>query len=620
MKRLLFVGLASCAAAPARPASLQPLGDTVALTEVTSSGDRHPVASDGLSEVDLNSRIEVHVDRDQVERSVSSAPGGDAAAQPIKAKLVQLDELTRQQQVMVKQLVDLKAAWTAAGSPSVPAEALQRGVQQLARAQLAFTDGLVRYASAAGQPAQTYVTPQPGLTATQSTFKALDDERQRVLAQAAALANSSGLRWRMQAELTQGKPIHLQNYDNYPDGTFTVIDKLAPQVSLKEISAQFEEAKQLARDVKDLSGLKDALVKSAMSALQGMLSSLQDTLRGDLTTLEPVVKAIPDTALQIKEVAAVRKQLGDLVPTLAAINTGCAPVLGAIKRGSLGGVTVAQGEACLHAVQAHGAQLFDQARSAGQATLALFDLLKNPGKFAAVLQPVQDLVPKLTAITALQQWADTLTKSWATLAQFLQLSSDAAAATQWTSDQQTDHLFAEITDTTIDLRRTDRKEGDFVYFRPSIVNQDGSASVVGDTTDLRVVRMGAYIDVSAGVGFVDRKDNHWGPFSAAPGVLAAVHYHSRPTGTAARIFNAVRPGVGIHFLYPDLGSKQVNAMGMATGDDPSFELGVGGTVTLFGDLLQVGAGYDLQVNASYWYIGFGLDTLAKLGVRFSPGS
>jgi hypothetical protein len=85
------------------------------------------------------------------------------------------------------------------------------------------------------------------------------------------------------------------------------------------------------------------------------------------------------------------------------------------------------------------------------------------------------------------------------------------------------------------------------------------------------------------------------------------------------MFNAIRPGLGIHFLYPDLGTREVSAMGVVTGEDPSFELGVGGTMTLFGDLLQVGVGYDLQVKTSYWYLGFGLNTLAKLGVRFSPG-
>jgi hypothetical protein len=618
VKRLLLVCLAGCASAPARPPSLEPLGDTVALTEVTSSGDHVPLASDGVSEVDINSRIEVHVDRAKVQDLFERQQGGDATeTQRVRAKLKQLDDLTRQQQQMVKQLVDLKGAWLAEGSTSVPTESLQRAVRQFNQALSPLNASIKRYAVAAGQSTDTYFA-QPGFD---GVYKALDDERQKVLAQAAALANSSGLRWRMQAELTQGKPIHLQNYDNYPDGTFTVVDKLAPQASLKEISAQLDEAKQLAKDVKDLSGLKDALVKSAVTALQGVLSSLQDTLHGDLATLEPVVKAIPDAALSIKEVAAVKKQLDDLVPTLQAIQTGCAPILDAIKKGSLAGVTVAQGEACLHAVQPHGSELLAQAKAAGLGALALIDLVKkDPSKFTGVLQPVQDLVPKLATVAALQPWADTIGKGWTELKSFLQLSSDAAAATQWTSDQQTDHLFAEITDTAIDLRRTDRKEGDFLYFRPSIVKQDGSAAVVGATSDMRVVRMGAYIDVSAGVGFVDRKDNHWGPFSAAPGVVAAVHYHSRPLTTAARLFNAVQPGLGVHFLYPDLGSKQVNAMGVATGDDPSFELGVGGTVTLFGDLIQVGAGYDLQVNASYWYIGFGLDTLAKLGVRFSPGS
>jgi hypothetical protein len=65
----------------------------------------------------------------------------------------------------------------------------------------------------------------------------------------------------------------------------------------------------------------------------------------------------------------------------------------------------------------------------------------------------------------------------------------------------TDHALAEITDTTIDLRRTERKEGDLLYFRPSIVKEEGSATVLGATHDMRV-RMGTYIDVSAGGGVI----------------------------------------------------------------------------------------------------------------------
>jgi hypothetical protein len=424
----------------------------------------------------------------------------------------------------------------------------------------------------------------------------------------------------MQAELAQGAPIHLPNYDTYPDGTFTVVNKLAPQVTLKEISTQLDEAKQLAKDVKDLSGLEGTLVKSGLAAVQDLLASLEAAAQGDLAVLEPVVKAIPAAALQVKEVAAVKTQLDGLAPTLTAIKTGCAPILDAIEKASLGGVTVAQGEACLRAIQQHGPDLLNQARAAEPAARALIDLVtKTPGKLGGLIQPVRGLVPKLQIVVALKQWADTAGKGLDELGQFLQLTT-AAAATTWTSDKQTDPMFAELTDTVIDLRRTERKDGDLLYFRPSIVKQDGSASVVGATTDMRVARMGMYLDVSAAVGFTDRRDHHWGPFSAAPGVVAAVHYRARPDSGAARMFNAIQPGIGLHFLYPDLGSRVVNAMGVATASDPSFELGLGGTVTLFGDLLQVGAGYDLQVSTSYWYIGFGLGTLAKLGVRLSPGS
>src|SRR6185503_10679985 len=535
----------------------------------------------------------------------------------IKTRLQELAELTRKQQQVVMQLVDLKDAWTKEGRNSIPSQALQDSVQHFNAAVVPLYEAIRRYAVRAGQQPAAYFEG----SGFQGVFEALSEERKKVLAEAEALSNSSGLRWRMQAVFANNKAIHLDNYDTYPDGSFAVVDKLEPQTTAKELSAQFQEAKQLTRDLKNLSGLRDSLIHSALSALQGFLKSLQDAVHHDFAALKPLVQAIPDNALAFKEVAAVKTQLDRLISTLGDLKTACSSVLDAIKKGSLGEINLNQGDVCVRAVMQHGPDLLTQAKAAGQATTALIDFVKNNReRLGELLQPITVLLPKLETVTRLQKWGETIADGWSTLKPFLDFNASATSATAWSDDQLTDHALAEITDTTIDLRRTDRKEGDLLYFRPSIVKKEGSAAVLGATHDMRVVRMGTYIDVSAGVGFLDAKDNAWGPFTAAPGIVAAVHYRWRPDSGFARFFNAVRPGLGIHFLYPDIGSKEVSATGMVTGDDPSFELGIGGTATVFGDLLQVGVGYDLQVKNSYWYLGFGLDTLAKLRVRFSPGS
>ena len=618
MRYVALVLLIGCGAAAPRRTTLQPLGEAVTLTEVTQEGVRIPISGDGVADVDINSRIEVHVDRARVEESFlreQTASGAEVVR--VKAQLQELAELTRRQQQMLMQLVDLKDALTQEGPTSIPSQSLQDAVQRFYIALKPLNEAIAHYAVSAGQQPAAYFAG----SGHEGTFEALGEERRRVLAEAEAIASGSGLRWRMQAVFANNKPIHLHNYDTYPDGPFAVVDKLEPQTTTKELSAQFEEAKQLTRDLKNLSGLKETLVRSAVNALQGMLKSLQDAVHDDFAALKPLVKAIPDNALAIPDVIAVKEQLAGLIATLGDLQTACSSVLDAIKKGSLDRVNLNQGEVCIRAVMQHGSTLVTQAKSAGQAVAALTELVRsNPGKLGALLQPITDLLPRLDTVKQLKQWGQDVERGWKDLEAFLGANAVAASATTWSDTQLTDHTLAEITDTAIDLRRTERKENDLLYFRPSIITKEGSATVLGATHDLRVVRMGPYLDVSAGVGFVDAKNDAWGPFTAAPAIVAALHYRLRPDDRPSRLFNAIRPGLGIHFLYPDLGTREVSAMGVVTGEDPSFELGVGGTMTLFGDLLQVGVGYDLQVKTSYWYLGFGLDTLAKLRVRFSPGS
>lgn len=617
MRWLALVLLIGCGSTPPRRTTLQPLGDAVTLTEVTQEGVRIPIAGDGVADVDINSRIEVHVDRARVAESFlreQTANGVEVAR--VKARLQELAALTRRQQQMLMQLVDLKDALTREGPTSIPSQPLQDAAQKFFIALKPLNAAIAQYAIGAGQqPAAYFAGSGPA-----APFEALGEERRRVLAEAEVVAGGSGLRWRMQAVFANNKPIHLHNYDTYPDGPFAVVDKLEPQTTTKELSAQFEEAKQLTRDLKNLSGLKEVLVRSAVNALQDMLKSLQDAVHDDFAALKPLVKAIPDNALAIPEVIAVKAQVEGLISTLGDLQMACSSVLDAIKKGSLDQVNLNQGEVCIRAVTQHGQTLVTQTRSAGQAVDALKELVaSNPAKLGASLQPITALLPSLKTVTQLREWGKDVETRWNDLKAFLDANAIAASATTWSDTQLTDHTLAEITDTAIDLRRTERKEDDLLYFRPSIVTKEGSATVVGSTHDLRVVRMGPYLDVSAGVGFVDAKDNAWGPFTAAPAIVAALHYRLRPDDRPSRLFNAIRPGLGMHFLYPDLGTREVNAMGVVTDEDPSFELGIGGTLTLFGDLLQVGVGYDLQVKTSYWYLGFGLNTLAKLGVRFSPG-
>ncbi|HWU85725.1 MAG TPA: hypothetical protein VN253_00515 [Kofleriaceae bacterium] len=624
MRALILVALIGCGGAGPRPAPLEPLGGTVTLTEVTSDGERIAIESGGLGEVDINSRIEVHVDRERVKQVFEAQRRDDPEATArLRSQLRDLSQLTQRQKQAMDRLAALVGRLAKEGWPASPSKGLIDANMLFRSEQKHLNNAIASYATSVGQARAMYFGQDGQETgALETTWSALDRERRRVLAKAAEIAKqTAGLRWRMQAVFAQGKPIHLDNYDTYPDGAFGIVDKLVPQKTLNELAAQLDEAKQLAKDLKDLSSAKQIFVKAALDQIAKLLASLKEDLHGDLDAIAAIAKEIPETVLKLPEVVKVKAELAPLADAISKLRAPCAAVLEAVGSVALDSIQLDQVSQCMRAVLGEGPQVLEHAKLAGAAVQKLIDLVEQqPARLGALLAPLQALAPKLEVVKRAEAWATKVSAGWDQTKMWLELQSQVIDAPVWTTDQQTDHVLEEITDTAIDLRRTDRKEGDLFYFRPSIVKTDGTAAIFGATADFRVARMGTYIDVSAGVSFVDKKDHAWGPFTATPGIVAALHHRWRPNGTGARTLNALRPGIGIHFLYPDLGRKQVDAAGNEHGEDPSFELGVGGTVLLFGDLLQAGIGYDLQVGVSYWYLGFGLDTLAKLGVRFSPGS
>jgi hypothetical protein len=617
MRALALCLLIGCRAGAVKE-PLGPLRDTVFLTEVTSDGQRIGIASGGITDVDINSRIEVHVDRVRVDKIFHSTAHVDAAeAVRMRGRLTELSKLTRQQKDLLTRFTGLVARRKAEASVSILSPELTTAVEQFRGEQVSLNGAIGRYAQSFGQTPGDYFSGS-GLEAT---FTALDAERRRVFLEAALLAEpTKGLRWRMQAVFAKGGPLHLDNYDTYPDGPFGLVDKLAPQTTPKEIAVQLDEARQLAKDLKDLATARQTALKMVSVAVKEMFDALSRAMHDDADAVEAIVKAIPARAQRIKEVADLKKLLVVVAGSIRELRVACTPLIDATRSGTLEGVTSDQRAACLRATVENSPKLIAQIRPAAAAVGALVTLIeKNPGRLGSQLQPLKELVPKLETVKLLEGWADGIEQGWDQLTRLLNVGSQMASAPVWTTDQQTDLALEQIVDTAMDLRRTRRKEGDLFHFRPLIVKADGSAAVIGATSDFRVVRMGLYVDVSAGVTFVDKRDDAWGPFSAAPGVVAAVHYHFRSRSAPARFMNTVRPGIGIHFLDPDLDTTKVDATGTVIDGDSPFELGVGGSLLLFGDLLQVGAGYDLQAKTSYWYLGFGLDTLAKLGVRFSLG-
>ncbi len=169
--------------------------------------------------------------------------------------------------------------------------------------------------------------------------------------------------------------------------------------------------------------------------------------------------------------------------------------------------------------------------------------------------------------------------------------------------------FNQVTDTEIPVTSAARRDGDTIVFVVQILDKNGSVVAEG-TKVFRVYRFGFYADPSAGVIFVNRINTPAGgrevEFVAAPAVSYGVRFRTRGEGVWARAWNATNLAVGLH-------------AGLLNFEGSDVEVGVGGVVSLFGDLVSTGYGYNLQVgeDRDYWFIGIGLLELLE-AVRGKP--
>ncbi|TAH37340.1 MAG: hypothetical protein EYC70_10235 [Planctomycetota bacterium] len=137
--------------------------------------------------------------------------------------------------------------------------------------------------------------------------------------------------------------------------------------------------------------------------------------------------------------------------------------------------------------------------------------------------------------------------------------------------------------------------------------------------DFRVDDFGLQDSLDASLIFVNRVNEPGGnipptQFEASPSATWSIHYRKRQ-GTSdaddwAAVWNFINPGVGLHVA--------------ALSFEQSNELGVGAHVSLFGDLLQIGYGYNLNVDSDnrYFYLGIGLVealNVASFGLSSATG-
>ena len=149
----------------------------------------------------------------------------------------------------------------------------------------------------------------------------------------------------------------------------------------------------------------------------------------------------------------------------------------------------------------------------------------------------------------------------------------------------------------VDLNQTAAESGDRLEVTYRLTKNPNSSADQQRTytghSSLDVRKFGYYTTLKSQIVFYDRLHDGLSTYSAAPGISYNLHY--RPE-CAQDFFDVLAPGVGVSVSAPNF--------------DGGTELAVGGHVTLFNDMLQMGYAYNISVETNNEMFFFGLDLIS----------
>lgn len=582
-------------------ASKSPVRTVVHAVEVTDNGERKPIPNSGVTAVDVNSSIELEVDPEQVRAAFAAVAGVDQKA--VTSAEARLAELRRASSSQKRDWEEFQRLFTEILDAATVAQIVRRAGELETRAN---TLGKQLLPKEKWFELLASRRPSPEIL-----VEVLAKEVRKVRKELDGMMEQLGrLRWRMQASLMRANGpefIHLDGYDDLPQGTARVINKLAVPANLL---ATIQQADAAAKDVQDLQTLRNRVVAVGRKFVGDKARDLLQRLKSlsELQTLLDRVEKAPwaATGAARKLLVAARDFAVEVAPVLAR----CQPAVD--KIGSLAPSSTSDGfgalRDCSAGIASAAAKLAEKGAALGEAVQSVPAAVKRDAKRAAALEgqtqsDLEALDSKLRGL-ALSELSS--------LSELLLRGPVRGDPTFVAPERATDRRLTELRDTRIDLVRTSRSPGDLVYFRSAVVVGGTEKSQVTGPP-LQLVADGWHIKVSASVVFVQafEREAQDSSFPAVPAANASLHYHvPRAAGEnrSGSFWNFLDPGLGLHVAYLDLGPKQADE------EDPATELGIGGTLQLFGDLVQGGAAYDLQVERPYFFVGLGLQTVTNFGV------
>ena len=615
----LALAAAACGGAAAKPAK-----SPVSAVEVTESGEKVPVPPDGTTDIDINSRIELAVDSNAARQALGSSVAVNVASlEELKSKTTILSAAIASQKAVITELTaDLE-------TPPAP-EKVPAALTRLNNLQTKALDAL----QAVSTRAEINADLARGRRSYETSISRLAQRTAELQDQLETLEKSlARVGWRMQATLyssTGSTDLHLAGYDDIAEGDPNLINKLAlPKDFDKTVTA----AKTAAADMKDL----HTTFARAQAALTNQLAELKRRLgvvADELPKLPDLLKKVESAPwASLKEgkvvVASAREAVAGGQEIFSACRAGFATLreLDTVSVSALIGVLSKPGSsvaACADAIVSKGPAVVKSAMALHDNIATMNSAATSDAALAKALA-AQTAADAEALETSLRRSAlAELGEAWSKVKDFLgEGAALVGTPTFAAAEHATDRSYREVSDTTIDLVRSARVPGDVVYYRASVVT-DGKVRQSWTSAPLRVVVTGVHIDVSGSVVFVralkpQSVDSSW---PAAPAVTATLHYGAKRSANENQgnpVWRFLDPGLGLHVAYLDLGPK-VPKGSTTPPSDPATEVGIGSTFQLFGDVVQGGVAYDLQVRRPYWFFGIGLKTATKLGLTVPAGN
>jgi len=206
-----------------------------------------------------------------------------------------------------------------------------------------------------------------------------------------------------------------------------------------------------------------------------------------------------------------------------------------------------------------------------------------------------------------------------------------AAATE--SDLPYNFNLADSPRGVIDLRATPADQGYILRIIPTltVASKASTASAPsptppprGDNDDFSIDRTDYSLKLSGNVIFVNQIGTRNNSFAPAASAAISLHYHPRTelkSESAASFWstwNTIDPAVGLNLAALNLNNATTNGKSASNTSSGSsgVQVGMGGQLSFYHDIFQVGYGADLQTNKNrqYWYVGISVfDTLNKVG-------